>query len=90
MWIDANVELRRPLDELLAITATNGHFVTVQRLGFPNGLRHYPATVEALGCTAPMSSRRQCWTGVVAIQRDSWFHRQVAPPSPVAPFMLAH
>lgn len=78
LWIDANVEVRRPLDELRAILAANGHFLTVQRLGFPNTLRHHPTTVTALGCTAPVGSMTQCWSGVMGISRHSWFHRHVS------------
>ena len=77
LWVDANVEIRRPLDEIRALLARNGHFATIQRLRFPNGLRHHPTTVLGLGCHAPPATREQCWSGVLGVVRDSWFHHSV-------------
>ena len=77
LWLDANVEVRRPLDELRELLAADGHFASVTHIGFPEPLRHFDAVVRSLGCGAAPFSRVQTWTGAVGVVRGSWFHREV-------------
>lgn len=79
LWLDANIELRRPLDELRARIDAVGHFFTTQRDTWPNPLRHSPVTVDALQCDAPAWSRPQCWAGMQAWERGRWAHETLLP-----------
>ncbi|CAM9207855.1 unnamed protein product, partial [Heterosigma akashiwo] len=53
VWIDANVELRRPLDEMRDELYMKGHLFMTHPAGYPNPQYHFPAQAARLGCRAP-------------------------------------
>lgn len=81
LWVDANVELRRPLDGVRARLQRDGHFLTRQLFPFPNPHFHRTSVVRALGCRAPPWSRPQCWAGVQGYANASWAARRVLAPT---------
>ena len=80
LWIDANMELRRPLDEVRYILATKGHFFTIQRPLFPNTRFHSPQVVQSLGCHAPIHSCHQVPAGLQGYRLGSQAYHQVLEP----------
>ncbi|KAF0690351.1 Aste57867_18282 [Aphanomyces stellatus] len=80
LWIDANMELRRPVDDIRAILAQHGVFYTVQRQRFPNTRFHAAATIRRFNCTVPLYSRPQVPAGLQAYTRGSWAYDHVLQP----------
>uniref|UniRef100_A0A7S3NNH2 Uncharacterized protein n=1 Tax=Aureoumbra lagunensis TaxID=44058 RepID=A0A7S3NNH2_9STRA len=79
LWLDANVELRRPLDDLLTQLAFRGHFLIEHPFRFPTRQFHHPTAVANLGCSAPDFSRQHCATTIIGVRPNSWFATQVVP-----------
>ena len=77
LWIDANCELRRPLDEVFYLLQEQGHFLVEHPYRFPTVQFHHPDAVSQLGCVAEDFSRQHCATTFVGIVRGSWFHQEV-------------
>lgn len=79
LWLDANVELRRPLEEVRHLIAEQGHFLVQHPYRFPTPQFHFPAAVAALECEAVDLSREHCATTFVGATRRGWFARDVLP-----------
>ena len=78
LWLDANVELRRPLDEVRIDLAYRGHFLVQHPYRFPTPQFHHPAALEYLGCRdIPDFSREHCATTIVGVLTGSWFANAV-------------
>lgn len=80
VWIDANMEIRRPLSELRMILTTKGHFFTIQRPRFPNARFHFPGAVAQLGCSAEAYSRYQSPAGFQGYKKGSYAYENVLLP----------
>ena len=59
LWIDANCELRRPLDEVFHLLQDKGHFLVEHPYRFPTTQFHHPAAVSQLGCFIDDESENQ-------------------------------
>ncbi|KAH8076439.1 hypothetical protein JL721_440 [Aureococcus anophagefferens] len=79
LWIDANAELRRPLDEVRCLVAERGHFLVEHPCRFPTAQFHHPAALARLGCAAPDFSREHCATTFIGAARRGWLARDVLP-----------
>ena len=79
LWIDANCELRRPLDEVFYQLYNTGHFLVEHPYRFPTVQFHHPDAVSQLGCVAEDFSRQHCATTFVGVRRGSWFATEVLP-----------
>lgn len=79
LWIDANAELRRPLDEVRCLVAERGHFLVEHPYRFPTAQFHHPAALARLGCAAPDFSREHCATTFIGAARRGWLARDVLP-----------
>ena len=77
LWIDANCELRRPLDEVFYQLQKTGHFLVEHPYRFPTTQFHHPDAVSQLGCVAEDFSRQHCATTFVGVVRGSWFATEV-------------
>ena len=79
LWIDANCEARRPLDEVFYLLQEKGHFLVEHPYRFPTVQFHHPDAVSQLGCVVEDFSRQHCATTFVGVQRGSWFATEVLP-----------
>lgn len=80
LWIDANVEVRRPLDEISLIIAETGHFLVEHPYRFPTSQFHHPSALEQLGCSGVADfSRAHCATTFVGATTRGWFASEVLP-----------
>ncbi|ETW00228.1 hypothetical protein H310_07619 [Aphanomyces invadans] len=61
LWVDANVELRRPLDRIRRAMAVDGHFFTVQGATFPLAANNHPITLAHFSCPQHGNALFQCW-----------------------------
>ncbi len=77
LWIDANCELRRPLDEVFYHLQDKGHFLVEHPYRFPTTQFHHPDAVSRLGCAVEDFSRQHCATTFVGVVRGSWFATEV-------------
>jgi hypothetical protein len=80
LWIDANAELRRPVDRLAEHIAVVGHFFVTHPYAFPNTQFHHPETVARFGCSALPATRQHCATTFIGIKRDGWAHQALVNP----------
>jgi hypothetical protein len=81
LWLDANAELRRPLDDVRMHMEADGHFLTTQPYDFPTPQFHHPQCVRGLGCLAPDLTQQHCSTAFVGMLRGGWLHRHVLTPA---------
>ena len=79
LWIDANCELRRPLDEVFHLLQDKGHFLVEHPYRFPTTQFHHPAAVARLGCFIDDFARQHCATTFVGVVQGSWFATEVLP-----------
>jgi hypothetical protein len=79
LWIDANCELRRPLDGVFHRLHTQGHFLVEHPYRFPTAQFHHPDAVRMLGCAVEDFSRQHCATTFVGVVKGSWFDAEVLP-----------
>ena len=79
LWIDANCEARRPLDEVFYLLQDKGHFLVEHPYRFPTTQFHHPAAVSRLGCVTEDFSRQHCATTFVGVVQGSWFSTEVLP-----------
>ncbi len=79
LWIDANCEARRPLDEVFYHLQNKGHFLVEHPYRFPTTQFHHPDAVSQLGCVVEDFSRQHCATTFVGVVRGSWFATEVLP-----------
>ncbi|KAF0684358.1 Aste57867_23671 [Aphanomyces stellatus] len=78
LWIDANVELRRPLDRIREHLFTDGYFFTLQGAQFPLALNNHPTTLAHFGCPAT-PHRFQCWwSGLQGFARENAMATQIS------------
>jgi len=77
LWLDANFELRRPLDEAWDILLRDGYFLTTCGRLFPTNINVRPQMLERYKCQLPPSSRLEYTTAVVGVRKNSWFHRSI-------------
>ena len=77
LWIDANCELRRPLDEVFYLLHKKGHFLVEHPYRFPTTQFHHPDAVARLGCAVDDFSRQHCATTFVGVVQGSWFATEV-------------
>ncbi|ETW09705.1 hypothetical protein, variant 4 [Aphanomyces invadans] len=80
LWIDANMELRQPIDDIRHILQTHGVFYTIQRQRFPNTRFHSMETIQRFNCSAPFYSRHQVPAGLQGYTRGSWAYTHVLEP----------
>lgn len=86
LWLDANFELRRPLDDLRRALDADGHFFVAQgQTGmtparWPTVELDHNGTLAWLQCTAPPMSRAMCAGGLQAYVRGSWAHTTILAP----------
>ena len=79
LWIDANCELRRPLDDVYYLLQDKGHFLVEHPYRFPTTQFHHPAAVSQLGCFIDDFARQHCATTFVGVVQGSWFSTEVLP-----------
>jgi len=79
LWIDANCELRRPLDEVFYLLQEQGHFLVEHPYRFPTTQFHHPDAVARLGCFIEDFARQHCATTFVGVVQGSWFSTEVLP-----------
>jgi hypothetical protein len=79
LWIDANCEARRPLDEVFHHLQDKGHFLVEHPYRFPTTQFHHPAAVARLGCFIDDFARQHCATTFVGVVQGSWFATEVLP-----------
>ncbi|KAJ8605624.1 hypothetical protein CTAYLR_000095 [Chrysophaeum taylorii] len=79
LWLDANTEVRSPLDEVLAAIDETGYFLTVAGHRFPTAKTVRPATLAFFGCEAPFASLPECTSAFVGVKPKSRFHLDVLP-----------
>ena len=78
--MDANMELRRPLDEIRSLLSEKGHFLTIQRPKFPNARFHHPEAVRNLGCYAEPETRFQVAAGFMGYAKGSHAYINILLP----------
>lgn len=74
LWLDANTEIRRPLDDIFAAIEHQGYFLSVAGHRFPTDKTTRPKTLDFFGCRAPHASRPECTSAFVGVQPNSTFH----------------
>lgn len=80
LWLDANMEIRRPLDDFEDIFIRKGYFFTIQEAGFPIEYNNDAQTLAILGCTASWYARTTCASGIQAYKANSWAHYNILNP----------
>jgi hypothetical protein len=78
-WLDANAEVRRPLDSVRAALAADGHFLTVAGHRFPTEKTVRPATLGALQCGAIHAARPECTSAYLGVASGSTAHHALLP-----------
>lgn len=79
LWLDANAELRRPLDDITLLIAETGHFLVEHPYRFPTAQFHHPSAVAYHGCAVPDFSRAHCATTFVGATTRGFFANHVLP-----------
>lgn len=79
LWLDANAEVRRPLDDVALLVAETGHFLVEHPYRFPTAQFHHPNAVAYHGCSASDFSRAHCATTFVGATARGFFANKVLP-----------
>lgn len=79
LWLDANAEVRRPLDDILLAIDRDGYFLTVAGHRFPTDKTVRPSTLSFFGCRASFASLPECTSAVVGVKPHSWLHAHILP-----------
>lgn len=84
LWMDANLELRRPVDSVHELLARQGYLFTTAGHLFPTAKTVRPTTLARAGqggCLGvPQASRVEFTSALMGVRRGSWAHHEVLEP----------
>ena len=79
LWLDANIEIRRPLTEIWQAVEKDGYFLTTSGHLFPSSINVRPQTLDYFNCTIPYASEIEYTSAVIGVKEGSILEEEILP-----------